>query len=74
LTPSEVAVLEVLRAGPAVVEGTWDRFGEVVARLAEDGEVRPMVLSEQVADEHHRGVRSRWSELCDEHPSLLEAA
>jgi len=74
LTPSEVAVLEVLRAGPAVVEGTWERFGEVVAQLAEDGEVRPAVLRDQVADEHHSGVRSRWSRLCDEHPDLLAAA
>ncbi len=74
LTPSEVAVLEVLRAGPAIVEGSWDRFGEVVAQLAEDGEVRPAVLRDQVADEHHSGVRSRWSQLCDEHPSLLAAA
>lgn len=74
LTPSEVAVLEVLRAGPAVVEGTWERFGEVVAQLAEDGEIRPAVLRDQVADEHHSGVRSRWSRLCDEHPDLLAAA
>ena len=74
LTPSEVAVLEVLRAGPAVVEDTWGRFGEVVAQLAEDGGIRPAVLSDQVADEHHRGVRSRWSRLCDEHPTLLATA
>jgi hypothetical protein len=45
-----------------------------VAQLAEDGEVRPAVLRDQVADEHHSGVRSRWSHLCDEHPSLLAAA
>lgn len=71
LTPLEVAVLEVLRAGPAVIEDTWARFGEVVVRLTEQGEIRPDVLGDQVADEHHRGVRSRWSQLCDEHPSLL---
>lgn len=71
LTPSEVAVLEVLRAGPAVIEDTWGRFGEAVARLAEAGEIRPVVLDDQVADEHHRGVRSGWSRLCEEQPALL---
>ena len=70
LSPSEVAVLEVLRAGPAVVEAGWDRLGEVVAQLAEDGHVRPAALDAAANDEPHRGARARWAELCRSRPGL----
>ena len=40
LTPLEVAVLEVLRSGPAVVEAAWDELPEAIAGLAASGELR----------------------------------
>ena len=63
LSPSEVAVLEVLRAGPAVIEAAWEELPEVIARLAASGEVRLDVLDEAAATEPHRQARSRWSEI-----------
>ena len=63
LTPSEVAVLEVLRAGPAVVESPWEAFPELIARLAASGTVRSEVLDDAAATEPHRQARARWSEL-----------
>ena len=69
LTPSEVAVLEVLRAGPAVVETPWEELPEVIARLAASGTVRLSVLDEVAATEPHRQARARWSEI-RAHPSL----
>ena len=74
MSPSEVAVLEVLRSGPAVVEASWDRLGEVVAQLAEDGHVRPAALDAAANDEPHRGARARWAELCRSRPGLVSAA
>ena len=74
LSPSEVAVLEVLRSGPAVVEAGWDRLGEVVDQLAEDGHVRPDALDAAANDEPHRGARARWAELCRSRPGLVPAA
>ena len=40
LMPSEVAVLEVLRVGPAVVESDWENLPELIAGLAASGAVR----------------------------------
>ena len=71
MSPSEVAVLEVLRAGPAVVETGWDQLGEVIAQLAEDGHVRPAALDAAASDEPHRGARDRWAELCRSRPGLV---
>ena len=71
MSPSEVAVLEVLRSGPAVVEAGWDRLGEVVAQLAEDGHVRPAALDAAANDEPHRGARARWAELCRSRSGLV---
>ena len=71
LSPSEVAVLEVLRTGPAVVEAGWDRLGAVVAQLAEDGHVRPGALDAAANDEPHRGARARWAELCRSRSGLV---
>ena len=63
LTPSEVAVLEVLRAGPAVVEAAWEELPTVITGLAASGAVRLTVLDEAAAEEPHRQARSRWAEL-----------
>lgn len=70
LTPTEVAVLEVLRAGPPVMETSWERFGEVVAEFAELGEIRLGILNAQIADEPHRQARARWAEVCRMYPTL----
>ena len=70
LTASEVAVLEVLRAGPAVVETPWEELPEVIARLAASGTVRLDVLDETAATEPHRQARARWSEI-RAHPALM---
>ena len=63
LTPSEVAVLEVLRVGPSVVEFGWARFTEVVEQLATAGTIRVDVLDRQVCDEPHRAARARWADI-----------
>ena len=63
LTPGEVAVLEVLRAGPAVVEAPWEVLPEVIARLAASDTVRLDALDEAAATEPHRQARARWSEI-----------
>ena len=72
LTPPEVAVLEVLRAGPAVVETAWEELPEVIARLAASRTVRLEVLDEAVATEPHRQARARWSEI-RAHPLLTSS-
>ena len=69
MTPSEVAVLEVLRAGPAVVEAAWAELPDVIARLAASGSIRLDVLDEAAATEPHRQARARWSEI-RAHPAL----
>ena len=74
LSPSEVAVIEVLRSGPGVVETRWERLAEVIAEQASNGEVRPTVLDAQISEERDRKARSRWSELCHSNPELLAAA
>ena len=63
LTPSEVAVLEVLRAGPAVVEAAWEELPAVIAGLAASGAVRLAIFDEAAAEEPHRQARARWAEL-----------
>ena len=73
LTPSEVAVLEVLRAGPAVVETPWEELPEVIARLAASGTVRLDVLDESAATEPHRQARARWSKI-RAHPALTPSS
>lgn len=69
LAPSEVAVLEVLRAGDAVVEAAWEGLPGVIARLADAREVRLEALDYAAAEEPHRQARARWSEL-RAHPAL----
>ena len=63
LTPSEVAVLEVLRSGPALIETDWTRVPGAIAQLADTGAVRLAELNKAVAEEPHRKARSRWSEF-----------
>lgn len=63
LTPSEVAVLEVLRMGPAVVEDDWENLPELIAGLAASGAVRLPILDQAIAKEPHRKARSRWTEF-----------
>ncbi|WP_373069915.1 hypothetical protein [Gemmatimonas sp.] len=65
LRPLEVAVLEVFRQGPAVVEGPWSKVRRCVSSLAEQDGIRVEMIAEQVAIEHHVGVRERWSVLAD---------
>lgn len=63
LVPNEVALLEVLRAGPAVVEVPWIEVAKVARRLARAGVIRPAVIDEQVRAEHHVATRERWAQL-----------
>ena len=60
-------MLEVLRAGPAVMETGWDA-------LAAAGKARLPEVTAATMDERHRRARSRWSDLCALHPELAEAA
>jgi hypothetical protein len=70
LTPTEVAVLEVLRSGPSVMETSWERFGDAVTGFVEQGEIRPGTLNAEIADEPHRQARTRWAEVCRMYPTL----
>jgi hypothetical protein len=63
LRPIEVAVLEVLRGGPASLEKPWSELAPTIERLVAVGEVRLDVLVSSVADEHHVATRQRWAEL-----------
>ena len=63
LRPIEVAVLEVLRSGPASIEKPWSELASTIERLAAVGEVRRDALASSVADEHHVATRDRWAEL-----------
>ena len=70
VTPSEVAVLEVLRAGPVVVESGWSRLGAILAKLVSAGDVRPAVLRAAADSEPHRNARARWYRLQQSQPVL----
>ena len=70
LRPTEVALIEVLRAGPAVVERPWVSLSATVAALVDSGALRPEVLDEQIRDEPHRDTRSRWRELVNSSTAL----
>lgn len=63
LRPIEVALLEVLRAGPGIVEVPWAQVAQVAERLEAAGEIRADVLDEQVHVEHHVALRERWAAL-----------
>ena len=70
LMPAEVAVLEVLRVGPAVVESDWENLPELIAGLAASGAVRLPILNQAIATEPHRKARSRWAEFRHTLPEL----
>ena len=70
LTPDEVAALEVLRAGPAIVETPGEELPAVIARLAASATARLQVLDESAATEPHRQARARWAEI-RAHPALM---
>lgn len=59
----EVALLEVLRAGPSLVEARWAKVAETARRLAASGEIRPEAIGAQLPHEHHVAARQRWAEL-----------
>lgn len=63
LRPVEVALLEVLRGGPALIDKPWNAVSETVERLAADDKVRLDVLATVVADEHHVATRERFAGL-----------
>jgi hypothetical protein len=63
LTPSEVAVIEVLRLGPAAVESPWSTVETIIRTLISDRKVRFGVAAAQVPHEHHVGTRERWGDL-----------
>ena len=63
MTPWEVAVLEVLRAGPAAMERGWDALASKTAELARVNRVRVSELSAAVAEEPHRLARQHWDHV-----------
>lgn len=73
LRPTEVALVEVLRAGPSVIETDWSRLATVASDLVASGEIRPDVVGEQISEERHVATRDRWRDLVDAAPAL-EAA
>lgn len=70
LRPTEVALIEVLRAGPAVVEHPWAKVAVTVEGLVDRGELRPRLIDEQISDEPHVETRRRWTELIGSAPPL----
>ena len=74
LTPWEVAVLEVLRAGPMVIESGMDEVAEATVQLAHHGRARVETVAAAAISEPHRLARSRWMDLCSSHPELAAAA
>ena len=70
LWPTEVAVIEVLRAGPAVVEGPWESVSAAISVLVDTGSIRPQLLEEQIRHDRHRETLSRWRELSESTPTL----
>lgn len=63
LRPLEVALLEVLRDGPVVIESRWGKVAETVRRLAAAGEIRLAVIEAQLPHEHHVAARHRWADF-----------
>ena len=65
LTPTEVAVIEVLREGPDLLEVPWEAFAAAVTRLAASRELRHERITEQLRDERHVAARDRWRPLAE---------
>ena len=73
MTPWEVAVLEVLRAGPAVMECGWGDLASRIAELERAGHVRIGELAAAVAEEPHRQARQHWAQVLASRPDLAES-
>jgi hypothetical protein len=67
LHPDEVALMEVLRAGPGIVEAPWSVVADVAHRLVASGAIRPELLAQQLAGEYHVAARDRFDELGLDH-------
>ena len=65
LTPTEVAVIEILREGPDLLEAPWKSFAAEVLRLAASRELQHERITEQLGDEHHVAARDRWRLLAE---------
>jgi len=63
LRPVEVALIEVLRDGPAIIEQPWASVTAVVERLIAASEIRPELVVTQLGEEHHVAARQRWNDL-----------
>jgi len=70
MSPTEVALIEVLRSGPAVVEHPWESIASTVGGLVESGTIRPKLITQQIGDEPHRETRQRWHNLVTAHAEL----
>ncbi len=62
LTPTEVAVLELLRE-PEAAEADWSEIVGWVRRMAVTSAIRPGVLAREVPAESSVKLRQRWEEL-----------
>ncbi len=65
LSPTEVAVLEVLRDGPGLLESPWASFLDLIAELVDAARLRPDVILDQLEHEHHVAARTRWRLVAD---------
>ena len=63
LRPVEVALIEVLRDGPAIIEQPWASVTAVVERLIAASGIRPELVVTQLGEEHHVAARQRWNDL-----------
>lgn len=61
-----MAVLEALRAGPAVVEAEWPEFVDRVVRLVDAGHIRLDVLGQAALMEFDVDVRHQFRTLDQE--------
>ena len=73
MTQWEVAVLEVLRAGSAVMECGWGVLASRIAELARAGRVRIDELAAAVAEEPHRQARHHWAQVLAARPDLAQS-
>jgi hypothetical protein len=56
----EVAVLEVLRAGPAVIETEWPQLVDRIRRLADAGNLQLDILTQAAIREFDINVRHQY--------------
>jgi hypothetical protein len=60
LSPTEVAVLEVLRE-TLLAEASLEEVGRRIQRLADNGQVRPQLIASSLAVEHNLQARRHWA-------------